>query len=120
MQLRLFADDTCIIINESSSNILESNCNLELLNLSKWCRANKLQINPQKSNALYIHPNIRSSSSTQNLTLTYNNSKIEYLSSCKYLCMHMDPKLDFKSHTQYLKSKLLNLLVFSANYGSFC
>jgi len=32
---RLFADDTCLIINEPSSTILKSTCNLELLNLSR-------------------------------------------------------------------------------------
>jgi len=32
---RLFTDDTCVIINESSSNVLESSCNPKLLNRSK-------------------------------------------------------------------------------------
>jgi len=49
---------------------------------------------------------MHSSSSTQNPTLTYNNSNIECLSSCKYLSMHIDPKRDLKSHIQYLEIKI--------------
>jgi len=104
----LFADDTCLIINEPSSTFLESACNLEQLNLSQWCSANKLQIHPQKSNALYsyIPPNIRTRSLSQNPTLTFNNTEIECLSSCKFLGMHLDPNLDFKSHIQHLETKI--------------
>jgi len=75
---RLFADVTCLIINELSFTILESTCNLELFNLSQWCSANKLQTNTQKSNVLYIPSNnIRTRSSFQNPMLTFNNAKIE-------------------------------------------
>ena len=49
-----FADDTCLILNNPSAFALESASNLELHNLYKWCNANKLQINPQKSAVLTI------------------------------------------------------------------
>ena len=42
----LFANDTCLILNNRSASALETACNLELHNLYKWCNANKLQINP--------------------------------------------------------------------------
>jgi len=60
----------------------------------------------QKSNALYIPPNIRTKSSSQNPTLTFNNTKFECLDSCKYLGMHLDPNLNFKSHIQHLETKI--------------
>ena len=46
---RLFADDTCLILKNPSASVLETACNLELHSLYKWCNANKLQINLQKS-----------------------------------------------------------------------
>ena len=48
-QPRLFADDTCLALNNSSLNALEVNCNCELRRLHNWCDANELQINPEKS-----------------------------------------------------------------------
>ena len=48
-QPRLFADDTCLVLKNPTLNELETNCNLELLNLHRWCNANELQINPEKS-----------------------------------------------------------------------
>jgi len=38
--------------------------------------------------------------------LTFNNTKTEYLTSCKYLGMHLDPNLYFKSHIQHFETKL--------------
>ena len=70
--IRLFADDTCLVFNNSSLSILELNCNIELKNLKNWCDANKLQINPQKSAVIVIPPKLNSPS--VNIQLMYNNS----------------------------------------------
>ena len=51
---RLFADDTCIIVRNSTLSGLQHKCNLEMQKLHKWCCANELQINPEKSEALKI------------------------------------------------------------------
>jgi len=53
----------------------------------------------------YTFP-IRTRSSSQNPTLTFNNTKIECLASCKYLSIHLDPNLDLKSHIQHLETKI--------------
>ena len=45
----LFADDTCLVLSDKSISLLEQSCNSELHRLKKWCVANKLQINPNKS-----------------------------------------------------------------------
>ena len=48
---RLFADDTCLVLSNSSLSKLEDNCNKELNSLKKWYNASKLKINPEKSAA---------------------------------------------------------------------
>ena len=73
---RLFADDTCLILNNPSDSALETACNLELHNLYKWCNANKLQINPQKSAVLIIP--FKLNSPKLNLNINYNASPIPY------------------------------------------
>ena len=57
---RLFADDTCLILNNPSASALETACNLKLHNFYKWCNANKLLINPQKSAVLTIPSKLNS------------------------------------------------------------
>ena len=44
---RLFADDTCIMLCDSSLPNLETKCNTELNQLKNWCNTNKLQVNPK-------------------------------------------------------------------------
>ena len=57
-KLRLFADDTCLVFSNSSLLKLEDNCNRELNNLKKWCNANKLKINPEKSAVVLVPPKL--------------------------------------------------------------
>ena len=101
---RLFADDTCLVLNNSSLSILELNCNIELKNLKNWCDANKLQINPQKSAVIVIPPKLNSPS--VNIQLMYNNSLIPCNNSFKYLGVILDSKLNFKSHIDITASKI--------------
>ena len=57
---RLFAEDICYVISNSSPLNLELQCYLELQNLCNWCNANKLQINPEKSCILHIPSKLNS------------------------------------------------------------
>ena len=57
-QPRLFADDTCLIVKNSALNELEIKCNSELRNLNRWCCANELLINPEKSKAIILSPKL--------------------------------------------------------------
>ena len=50
---RLFADDTWLIVRNSTLSALEHKCNREMQSLHKPC-ANEPQINPEKSKALII------------------------------------------------------------------
>jgi len=60
--LRLFTDDTCLVLSNPTKSELESNCNTELKNLHYWCNANKLLINPEKSTYILIPPKLKRSS----------------------------------------------------------
>ena len=57
-QLRLFADKTCLALDNSTLNALEVNCNCELRRLRNWCTANELQINPEKSTIIIFPPKL--------------------------------------------------------------
>ena len=53
---RFYADNTCLVVNNSSKPLLEQTCDSEMPLLKRWCDANKLQINPKKSVIIYIPP----------------------------------------------------------------
>ena len=53
---RLFADDTCLIVNDSSHVKLIEKVNEEICSVSKWMNAHKLTINMTKLNILVISP----------------------------------------------------------------
>jgi len=66
--LRLYADDTCQILSNTSPSDVEAVCNSELKNLHNWCNANMLQINPQKQNILISPYKLNSPSLDLNYT----------------------------------------------------
>ena len=71
---RQFVDDICLILQHSSLSALEKACSDELVQLKDWCVANKIQINPNKSNILHIRPKQNTTPST--FLISYNNSFI--------------------------------------------
>ena len=101
---RLFANDTCLFLSDSSLLNLELNCNTELQNLNNWCLANKLQINPQKSAVIIVPP--RLNAPIPHINLSYNNSFISCYNSYKYLGITIDSKLNFKTHIEKIASKI--------------
>ena len=52
----LFADDTKIFFSHKNLNFIEKTLNEGLLNLTDWCRVNKLSINIIKSNFMVFKP----------------------------------------------------------------
>ena len=100
----LFADDTCLVSTNSTISDLETDCNLQMDKLNKWCDANELQINPTKSSTMLITP--KTNSSHLNIQVLYNNNLIECCESCKYLGVVLDNKLNFKHQINLLENKL--------------
>ena len=101
---RLFADDTCLILNIPCASALETACNVELHNLNKWCNANNPQINPQKSAVLTISSKLNSPK--LDLNINYNASPIACHESCNYLGVYIDSKMQFKTNIKLIEVKI--------------
>jgi len=82
---RMFADDTCLIINAPTTNELIEKINLNLINVYNWMNANHLCINAEKSSALIIQPKSTHKVSLQNTKICYNKPTLEIASLAKYL-----------------------------------
>ena len=89
----------------SSNNIhqLETLCKQELSQSKQWIDANKLMINPKKSQACVINYRLRSPPC--DIRLTYCNDAIHISDGIKYLGVLLDNKLNFlpKLHTLEIK-----------------
>ena len=101
---RLFADDTCLVIQTSNSSLLENSVNRELVNIYEWTKANKITVNPKKTSVLIIPP--KATSPPPNIHLVFNGSIIPINESIKYLGITIDKKLNFEIHIKQLESKI--------------
>ena len=99
----LFADDTCLILQQSSLSALEKACSNELIQVKDWCDANKIQINPNKSCVLHLPPKQNTPPST--FQIPYDNFFIFNSICCKYLGILIDNKLNFKHHRRRRRLK---------------
>ena len=57
---RLYADDTCLLVEGKTERDLQNLLNTELYNLSNWMILNQLTINSKNSMILVIQPILRS------------------------------------------------------------
>ena len=100
---RLSADDTYLLISDSTFSNLIDNMNKELDKVSDWSKANKLSVNPAKSNAMLISP--KHSVSYNDIALKYNNKPISLTNKVKYLGVILESKLDYHAHITLIENK---------------
>ena len=105
---RLFADETCLILRQSSLSALKKTCSDELIQLKDWCDAKKIQINPNKLCILHLPP--KQNTPPLTFQIPYNNSFIVNSFFCKYLGILINNKLNFKQYIQLVESKIAKSL----------
>ena len=103
---RLFADDICLLLADANLNSLHETINNELINLSHWCKANKLSVNPVKSNAMIISPKQCNAYPTPTTSLLYDEVPVKIVNEFKYLGVVLDSKFDFHAHIQLIENKI--------------
>ena len=72
--------------------------------LQSWMAANKLTINPHKSQIIVIYPKIRTV--IPKFSLSYGDTLIYAVKTTKYLGIEIDDQLNFLPYTQKLQKKL--------------
>ena len=102
--LLLNADDTALLISNSSFSKMESLAASELSRVYRWVTSNGLTLYPNKTNFCAKYFLFSRKLCLFDLSsLTLNNVKIEMPKVTKYLGILIDDKLSFKSH---IESKL--------------
>ena len=79
----LFADETCLLVTSPSLKQLKSSLTSEINGVSMWVRANKLTLNPAKSNSLIITP--KPNSPSVNIDIQCMYGLIKSANKARYL-----------------------------------
>ena len=107
LSFRLFADDANIFYASKNLKEIETVMKEEFQNILKYCNANKLSINMQKTNFMLI------CSPQKLLPSNIKILNIEQKKCIKYLGIYMDEHLTWKSQITHVNSKI------SKNLGIF-
>ena len=99
----LFADDTSIIITNSSSSKCKEDINSIIDNINDWFRGNSLSLNCNKTYFLQL----RSKNSYEiNIKISCDNKLIKETKNTKFLGLDTDSSLYWKNHIDQMMIKL--------------
>ena len=99
----LFADDTTLSISNPDSEQLTLTANSELEKLFEWTISNRLTINVNKTE-LILFSNRNFSKEENHIYL--NENALNYSDNCKFLGVHIDSDMSFKTHINLVVGKL--------------
>ncbi len=102
LRLILFADDTNIFMSGNNTLDLCNRMTVELKKISTWLNVNKLTLNISKTDFIIFGKGCQNA----NLNITINSADIERVYSTKFLGIHIDHKLNWKVHINYISNKL--------------
>lgn len=104
--LKLFADDTVILISHSNLEMLNSVSNETINAVMNWLKMNKLSLNTEKTFGMYFSAKKKKKTSNWIPKIFLDNSQLKFVDHIKYLGLQIDSKLTFKEHVYYLLNKL--------------
>ena len=105
-ELKLYADDTNLFLNDTNLDRLCDRTNQSLDSLYQWFLANKLSVSFDKTVYNIFSPHHK----TINLDafkLKISNVEVKRAKCCKYLGIMLDDELNWKSHIDYIETKLI-------------
>ena len=114
----MYADDTCVLVNGKSLNLIIETVNSELQLLSTWLKSNKLSLNTTKSYYAVFH-RARMKLHNDSIKLKIDNTNIKEVQCIKYLGVILDNKLSWIQHISYVKSKIskgIGIMYKARNY----
>lgn len=99
----LYADDTCIILADKNKSVLTNKVNEVLNSFEKWCFANKLIVNSDKTIFVEFFNKYKNPS---NLTFPFNNNIFSTSPSCRVLGTIYDSSLSWAEQVEAVCQRL--------------
>ena len=98
----MFADDCTLSFRNNNLDNLINDCNEELMKFKLWSDANRLTINIEKTNCLFIS-NIFNPPHGR---ISINNNELNFVNETKFLGIFLDDKIKFDKHISYICGKI--------------
>ena len=104
LQILLFADDTILSMPGSNFNTLTSTINTHLDTVKTWTISNRLTVNVNKTQVINFSNRCVSWEDDNRIVMDSNH--LEYVNSCRYLGIHIDNRLTFSEHINFITGKI--------------
>ena len=101
--IKLFADDTNVFVFGKCADDVFKSANTVVSQLNSWFIANKLSLNVDKTCYSVFG---QSGANVNNNILKVNSNLLSEVSSCRYLGLMIYYRLTWKTHIEYVYSKL--------------
>ena len=102
-QVTMFADDCTLSFANSDINNLINECNEDLARFKVWSNANRLTINTNKTNCLYIS-NLNESPSYGSICIDEQN--LNFVEVTKFLGVFIDNRVKYDKHIDHVRNKI--------------
>ena len=104
---RLYADDTTLTFSDCDMAMLQHQMKIDLQQIEKWLRANKLTLNVLKSEYMLVGSRQKLSTLDQNsMSLSVDGLPLKRCNEAKCLGVLIDEHLTWKKHIQSITSKV--------------
>ena len=108
---RMYADDTSISLHGSSTSEIENNMNIELRNIDRWLKTNKLSLNITKTEVLMIGSRQKLSAQEKtSLDVKLGETKLKQVDHAKSLGVTIDTNLSWAEHITNMTKKISSKL----------
>lgn len=108
-EVRLFADDTVVIIKSDSLEDAIEKANEALDDIYKWLNTNKLKLNINKTKCMIID---KSKNENRHYELRIGNQNVEQVENIKYLGVEIDDKMTMNAQIEKMKKKMASKVNF--------
>ena len=110
VNVQLYADDTVLYTSGANIDELKDCLQFSLNKMLKWCRNNKLSLNPSKTKMVQFGTRqaLKKAKVESKKSLTLMGKTIQSVPSFKYLGFTLDMTLNFKSHIADVIKKVMH------------
>ena len=118
VHVQLYADDTVIYVTGKNAQSLTTRLQLNLNRLSKWCKGNKLTLNPSKTKQM-VYGTRQAIKNARINPLVLDGKVIQSVPTFKYLGFTLDSTLTYKAHINDVTKKVLHKRTLLAKIKPF-
>jgi len=103
----IYADDSNMIITDTIKENLVMKCRNAVKEMQQWCINNGIILNTNKTQTIEFLP--ANGRTEDSMLIQVDRKSIKQVNQTKFLGVHIDNKIRWNTHTEYLEAKLSSL-----------